>query len=331
MSNQTTPTTTIDVIMVSPDAKRKHEDDPVVACKVKRHGAAEDGDRASAIEQSVSIDADVVAFAKGKAVFNRRYVTQNLSIAPNNSTAKRLNEISRITTAIDLKLKIVMLFDIKEFGNEHKVLGKCIVADEEGDTAFLVFFNNTIGQFKTLRLNDYIKLIHATIKPTKVEFNLTSTKFELHAQSKADSLINIENENFKVPFIPKTLDYIKTHAVEYDVFDCIGEIILSDETPIDDFNTNLHFRINDGTAVLSVIAWGTKPMGIIMAAIGMVQKVFAYQRLQFRVFNHVPQLQFNEGAEVFTYVDHPAFAKLVNEGAKMIGKEMVGDEVTPKK
>jgi hypothetical protein len=44
--------------------------------------------------------------------------------------------------------------DIKEFGEEHKVLGKCIVADKDGAKAFLVFFNNTIELFKSLQLNN---------------------------------------------------------------------------------------------------------------------------------------------------------------------------------
>jgi hypothetical protein len=327
MSKATDPTGAKPANIVSPIAKRKHEDDTVEACKEKRHCVTQDSNQVSKGVQSISIAADVVAFAKGKANFNQRFSTDNVSIAPMKSMAQRLTEISRVTTDIDLKLKVVVLMDIKEFGEEHKVLGKCIVADKDGATAFLVFFNNTIELFKSLQLNNYIKLTHATIKPTKPEFNLTSTKFELHAQSKAGSLIKIEDENFKVPFAPKSLHYIKTHAAEYDVFDCIGEIILKADTPIDDFNTSLRFAIDDGTEVLSVIAWGPKPMGIIMAAIGMTQRVFAYQRFQFRVFNHVPQLQFNEGAEVFTYVDDPVFAKLVSDRVTSISAESGGGEI----
>ena len=118
MSKATDPTGAKPANIVSPIAKRKHEDDTVEACKEKRHCVTQDSNQVSKGVQSISIAADVVAFAKGKANFNQRFSTDNVSIAPMKSMAQRLTEISRVTTDIDLKLKVVVLMDIKEFGEE---------------------------------------------------------------------------------------------------------------------------------------------------------------------------------------------------------------------
>jgi hypothetical protein len=102
MSKQAGPTGAKPANTVCPVPKCKHEDGPVEACKNKHHGVTQDSDHVSKGVQSVSIAADVVAMAKGKAIFNQHFSTDNVSIVRLKSMAKSLTESSHVTTDIDL-------------------------------------------------------------------------------------------------------------------------------------------------------------------------------------------------------------------------------------
>jgi hypothetical protein len=223
----------------------------------------------------------------------------------------KISELTQGTRIFTLILLVQYKYKLRQV--RDTTIGQFIVYDQYGNSSNFTCFNTNIPNFyNNIKENDYIELKNGYATKTNERFSLCNSPVDITLSNNSTfrKLNNLEHTAFTVPFHPKTLEDIRQNSCQDDVIDCVGILTTTPEPTETQDWIKASVIIKDTTGVSTLVAWGQTMVTCLIAASLLEQKVFAFQRLKYRIFQGTQYLQMNEGAEILTTNEHEMFKNL---------------------
>jgi len=125
-------------------------------------------------------------------------------------------------------------------------------------------------------------------------------------------LNKLQHKTFNIPFHPCTLSDVCANCSVNNVVDCIA--IIEEEPEVIEGANQIwaSVTITDPTGSIEVLVWGQWMVTCLLATAILPQRVFAFQRLKYKMFQEKPQLYLNEGAEFLVHSAIKCFKTCIN-------------------